>query len=153
MSWLRHQIPVYLALLPLAVSLIVFTAAITGIGFWLTSEKSDESDGDLIYVTHLTDNCAGYAPSPRPRILAIPVGFIVDPLDAAKKLPGCWKKLNTAVYADRKNYYVGDAFMGFRPSIDRMYVVSGTTGELIRSPAQIAPITPSDPLQNPVFAK
>lgn len=136
MNWLKHRIPVYIALLPLAASLVILIAVIAGAWVWSTVKTPFESRPDLIYVGHLTDGCGGYAPPQR--IVAIPVGFTVTPLDAAKRIPRCWRKLNTGVYADRENYYFYNTFIGFLPPLAEMklasYAVSGTTGELLGAP-------------------
>ena len=64
----------------------------------------------LIYVGTVTDkNCTVL--SNKHNIVAIPLGFTVSPLEAAKaalrdKSMGCLLKTGYGIYADKANYYI-----------------------------------------------
>lgn len=59
-------------------------------------------------------------------------------LVGARQLPQYGRKLSTGVYADKRNYYFLNTFMGFIPPFDEFpkytYIVDAHSGRLISTP-------------------
>lgn len=104
---------------------------------WVDERETAVRAGEqFVYVAHLRDDCEAY--SPPQRIIVLPIGFSVEPLQAAKALPRCWRKLTTGVYADGENYYFFNTLGGHPSSYEVLrqhsYVVDGKTGQLVGVP-------------------
>ena len=93
----------------------------------------------LVYVGYMERDCGSV--KNKDKIVTIPLGFKLTPVEAAKSLPaGCSSKFFYAVYADEKYYYfVNNNKLIFR-SFDTeeiksySYIVSSVNGKLISGP-------------------
>jgi hypothetical protein len=96
----------------------------------------------LIYVGYMKRDCG--AVKNDDRLVAVPLGFKLSPVEAAKALPsGCDSKFFYGVYADEKHYYfVNNNKLLFR-SFDAellksySYIVSPIDGKLISDPVNV----------------